>query len=193
MIQAGCMSDYPNCVWSSSELGDYYGDVDGRKGYIPITKNQTSSIIPHLQGKYFPMNTFDDFIRASEFICIIRDPLERYISGLCEYIRGPGSMTKVIKGWHEGKYIFGKHTEPQHWSLIPFISKQVRYIGFTKDSPKEVLDFLNIKDIKIKYKNKTDKKLLREVQRSVLLIESDIKAFLNQDYEYINKYIKINA
>lgn len=181
MTQVGCMSKkYPNCPWYVMNLGDYFWKDD--KGFIPILKNQSSNLVKMLQEDAVRVNVGQ--VQAKEYICVIRDPYERYISGIAEYIRNVGSIKEVQYNLDAGSFIFDKHTYPQSWFLIPFSESNIKVLRSNRETAKEVAKYMDV-PFRIMRGNVTSQELREEINHLTWLYKKEIKMFLNSDYYYL--------
>lgn len=63
-------------------------DPSGQRAYVPIPKNATNSIVAALKDQrwrhtHLPDSEFD----IKEMIVVLRDPIQRWVSGMAQYIR----------------------------------------------------------------------------------------------------------
>lgn len=63
-------------------------DPSGHRAYAPIPKNASTSIVETLRNHgwrhtYLPDSSFD----VKELIVVLRDPIQRWVSGMAQYIR----------------------------------------------------------------------------------------------------------
>lgn len=179
------MTKHPECVWYPNSLGDYY--KKGNKGYIPILKNQSSSISKALRGDCSIVNIKDE--KCDEYICVIREPFDRYRSGISQYLKSGATFRDTYNNLSEAKFVLDKHTYPQSWFLIPFIGENIKLINTDDKSLKSVCDFLEV-EYKKQEENVTDPSILRD---SILICDywkQDILTYLIQEHNFFEIFFK---
>ena len=114
----------------------YFGSPCGKMGFVTINKCCSSSIINWCQHtNWLAVNThLDDNKR--KYLVILRDPIDRWISGFSTYLSINNIDVKTIdhKYWKIFKdvVVFDGHTLPQYKHLIPIKLENIIAIDFDR-------------------------------------------------------------
>lgn len=130
--------------------------VKGDIAYVPIPKNASSYVSSLLlRNGWQVVNMFTtDISKISNFIVILRDPKERWISGMTQYLFsglvGQGIwVEEIIKGWNNiveslvlDNMIFDDHTEKQLYFLNQIPTYKCIFLSMKKDLHLRLVDLL---------------------------------------------------
>lgn len=181
---------------------DHCEVIAGKFSYIPITKNMSKI----MKMVFDPYRRKSDKIKkvqyCSRFTVLIRDPLDRWASGIVEYFK----LNNYVDLLRDDRFVrsiiiptlcFDAHTIPQTYFLEGVDTEKCDFFHVTKDVNvylnrfhKEKYDIdLNIDDI-----NNSEYMDIQENLKNIILSENLIhQSFLNfysNDYTLIKRHVK---
>lgn len=173
--------------------------------YINIPKNASSSIRQQLDSIGWQHSNIDSIREYDEAIVILRDPVERWISGIAQHITTNlcgadlGSThylaqdTPLTQRVIFDQLVFDDHTERQTWFLEPFNLNKAVYFYCDRNLNNNIKHYLNTnleQDIVNQSSDHFDNRTLVEYFKSLVYNNQDylnrIKDFFQSDYEFIN-------
>ena len=98
-------------------------DPSGQRAYIPIPKNASTSIVESLRNhswRHTPLP--DPGLDVKEMIVVLRDPIQRWISGIAQYIR-----TYILSPVGPNGPVFDRSTATAHDYHMEILRFQEQY------------------------------------------------------------------
>ena len=92
-------------------LGECWVDDTHHLTYVHIPKNASSFVKGCLIGCYGMWRHSETLVSADEYLIVLREPIERWISGIAEYCYNSGTMMTVEQALEQ--ITFDDHTEHQ--------------------------------------------------------------------------------
>jgi hypothetical protein len=92
-------------------LGECWVDETHHLTYVHVPKNASSFIKGCLIGCYGMWKHSETLVPADQYLIVLRDPIERWISGIAEYCHNSGNMMTVKQALTQ--VTFDDHTEHQ--------------------------------------------------------------------------------
>jgi hypothetical protein len=91
-------------------------DAQQRRAYVPIAKNASNSITAALQNQgWYHVQTTQADLDIQELVVVLRDPVQRWISGVAQYLR-----TTVLNPVGPNGPVFDKANATEHdYSMTP--------------------------------------------------------------------------
>ena len=180
-------------------------DPDSSRIYINIPKNASSSIRQQLDSIGWQHSNISSIREYDDAIVILRDPVERWISGIAQHITTNlcgadlGSThyleqdTPLTQRVIFDQLVFDDHTERQTWFLEPFNLNKAVYFYCDKNLNNNIRHYLNT-DLEQEFVNQSsdhfDNRTLVEYFKNLVYNNQDylnrIKDFFQSDYEFIN-------
>jgi hypothetical protein len=189
---------------------DCFMDVKNKLIYMHIDKCASTSVTAALRTKYFfDMTYAPNYEELSKslieknytFFTVIRDPMERWISGLNEYMkRYDVSVKYVISQIKEGRYVFDEHTAPQNLflRLCHQYDGNVKYIKLDYNLENKINDLI-YSVIHERYKKNPTEENLYDIKHYKKIEISHLRNSKDYDINYKNlcrsifdKYISID-
>ena len=145
---------YPACDFNGEayQFGRCLADQDWRLAYVPIEKNVTRVIRSMITPMGFKESDFLSSAKTpATSLIVLRDPVQRWISGLVEYllrvyldrINTQNNMTRqnitIQKALEQ--IVFDLHTCPQH-RFLEGLTGPRQYIWFDQDQKPELITSL---------------------------------------------------
>jgi len=137
---------------------------------IDISKNASSSGKQFFKNNNFaPSNFNDKNVNPEKFIAILRDPIERWISGLAEYIAGDYGNLKfknvsdcffnneLLETLIFDQIVFDGHTLPQIAYLQGLDIRKIDFYYFDNDVFDKISYYNQLDNINLKYSNSKTK------------------------------------
>ena len=174
--------------------------------YIPIPKNSSSFV-----GKLMLANQWgiDNFLTSDltnkQVIILLRDPVERWVSGMAQYLCSTGyPVDNTIKEWNNltttlvfDRVIFDDHTEQQVYFINTVAEENRVYFNGIHGVAEKLQKYLATQDIDLNTNvditlgdNTQHKKLttfLKELLKKDIKLVDRIKEVYSDDYELINR------
>ncbi len=92
-------------------LGECWVDETHHLTYVHIPKNASSFIKGCLIGCYGMWKHSETLVPADEYLIVLREPIERWVSGIAEYCFNSGNMLTLEQALEQ--ITFDDHTEKQ--------------------------------------------------------------------------------
>lgn len=92
-------------------LGECWVDETNRLTYVHVPKNASSFVKGCLIGCYGMWKHNETFVPAKEYLIVLREPIERWVSGIAEYCFNSGNMMTLEQALEQ--ITFDDHTEQQ--------------------------------------------------------------------------------
>ena len=189
----------------SHKLGQYVCNPAGTIGFINIPKNgSTDARIQLIENNWTTENINNGIHTPARFLVVLRDPVERWISGLIEFCQrslhlDDDDILKLIQNPHALKLMtngvmFDAHTAPQSLFLDRFDFDTLDFMWLnplltSQQNRFDLTTYCNIPSKLIKQQaNMTDINLSNTLKQ--LITAEDIetfKHFYSNDYKLIEK------
>ena len=154
---------------------------------------QRNEYFHDMSFRLYDVKLLNKFVKSNDyfFLSVIRDPVDRYISGLQEIIRRYDPPEEFIeKSLKNNKFIFDEHTSPQY-IFLTHCHHNLKYIKLDKHLPQKIssilgynVDIPRLKESDINLKIKcTDlfKKYLKDNKKFYDLYKKDFELFEKAD------------
>lgn len=185
-------------------LGESYRCPSVEYSYINIPKNASSECKELFEDWEFG-NYLQGFVPTKEYLVILRDPTERWVSGMTEYLVGKYSSLgrENIANGAEGeilqllKYqsfqnlifdtvIFDSHTLPQCVYIQHLPINKLKFFEFNETVVSRIADYLNVKYLSESI-NQTNGDTIKTEVANILteIIKSDVKRQQKIDSRYM--------
>ena len=92
-------------------LGECWVDETHHLTYVHIPKNASSFVKGCLIGCYGMWKHSETFVPADQYLIVLREPIERWVSGIAEYCFNSGNMMTIEQALEQ--ITFDDHTEQQ--------------------------------------------------------------------------------
>jgi len=121
------------------------------------------------------------------FFTVIRDPLDRWVSGVCEYLNRQADGTdkliiNTLDAIATGSIIFDEHTIPMTYFLYPFNGYNITYFRMSNNIFDEINTTFDL-DLAYKHSNKSIKNNGLYYALKSICMESRFRATFNQIYK----------
>lgn len=179
--------------------------VDQNLMYVQIPKNASSWTKPNLKDLgWTDYNYHYNNMYKKHALVVMRDPVERWLSGICEYFAlyhetiDTNEFNKTFYDLLMEQIVFDDHTEQQHYFIEGLSLNNITFFLCDKDYRVHFGSFLKNQGFDNKYhkyefQHTTANSLLRSKFKKIfepLLLESKylnkIKDFYKKDYELMN-------
>jgi hypothetical protein len=179
--------------------------LDQNLMYIQIPKNASSWTKPNLKDlDWADYNYHYDHMYKKHALVVLRDPVERWLSGICEYFTlyhetiDTDEFNKTFYDLLMEQIVFDDHTEQQHYFIEGLSHNNITFFLCDQDYRVHFGSFLKNQGFDNKYhkyefQHTTANSLLRSKFKKIfepLLLESKylnkIKNFYKKDYELMN-------
>lgn len=183
--------------------------TDHQYQYISIPKNASSSTVKLLELNNWQPSNYTTLFHKHQYLIIIRDPVERWVSGIAEYIYGhiasytrPGiqfinDYSKAIENLIFDQIVFDDHTMPQYYFYTrePFNSSEATFMWMCQNLHEKIKNVFDLKTFQMYNENisihNNDKKLIKDFFQdkieSNVTLKTKIKNRYRRDYEIFEK------
>jgi len=203
-------------IVTTPDLTDYWSDFGYKKfgtcfsdhlkfTYVPIPKNASSYVTSKLLTLGWQENNFSDNATAfenSKFLVILRDPIDRWLSGINQYFllyhKDLKQLSEDALDLISTKIVFDDHTEKQIYYCNNLNLDQTVFFKFGPNLNASLTDFLSKYYCNTVFDYTTKNSYVTTIQHQFRKrldtgMQDKLYRFYWQDYELINKVTFYNA
>jgi len=169
--------------------------------YVPIPKNSSSYIGQLLLSNGWGIANFlTSDLTDKKFIILLRDPIDRWISGMAQYmcsalLKNGQTAKDIVDGWNSltqdlvfDRVIFDDHTEKQVYFINSIPEKNCIFFSSMHDPQLSIKNYLNLNSYDLNIDIEIDRNQSQGNEHKEILVKF-LQDQLTNNPELVNKLI----